>query len=75
MDWIGPGAFLEIGSEDEGQVVIPLSLYRSTESLTDFTGSEDDPEGYFYATADKLLTPTNEMQFWVWPAKAIPLIQ
>ena len=27
---------------DGRQLVIPLSLYRSTESLTDFTGSEDD---------------------------------
>ena len=34
-DWV-----LEL--RDGRQVVIPLSLYRSTESLTDFTGSEDD---------------------------------
>ena len=34
-DWV-----LEL--RDGRQVVIPLSLYLSTESLTDFTGSEDD---------------------------------
>ena len=34
-DWV-----LEL--RDGRQVVIPPSLYRSMESLTDFTGSEDD---------------------------------
>ena len=39
--------------------------------LNEFRATNDI--GYLYATADKLLTPTNDMQFWVWLAVAEPL--
>ena len=40
--------------------------------LNEFRATNDT--GYFYATSNKLLTPTNDLQFWVWLAKAISLI-